>query len=66
MGNKLLDYEDNMRGLVPRHVLIKRQDYCANCEHRGANNFCQKNAQWLTEFVKMNYNACPAGIWTDS
>lgn len=65
MGNKLLDYEDNMKIMVSRQVLKKRQEFCDQCPHKGANNFCQKNAQWLPEFVKLRYNECPAGIWVD-
>ena len=65
MGNKLLDYEDNMKVMVSRQVLARRQEFCNQCQYKGANNFCQKNAEWLTEFVKMRYNKCPAGIWVD-
>lgn len=65
MSNKLLDYEDNMRVMVPKYILEKRTDYCNACQFKGNNNFCQKNAKWLEEFVKYRYNECPAGIWVD-
>ena len=65
MGNKLLDYEDNMKVLVNRQVLSRRKELCSECQYKGANGFCQKNAQWLEEFVKYRYNECPAGIWVD-
>lgn len=64
-NNKLIDYEENMRVLVPKHILKKRQEFCNQCQFKGDNNFCQKNLQWLPEFVKFRYNECPAGIWVD-
>lgn len=65
MGNKLLDYEDNMKGMVSRQVLQRRKELCGECKYKGSNNFCQKNAQWLVEFVRYRYNKCPAGVWVD-
>lgn len=66
MGNKLLDYEEQMRNRVQGPALKHRRDLCNGCNYKGANNFCQKNSQWLPDFQVFRYNACPIGIWVEN
>ena len=63
--NDQIAMEERMKLEVPTPILKKRKSYCDECKNKGANNFCQINSQWLPEFLKYRYNACPAGIWVD-
>ena len=65
MGNKLLDYEENMRNLTQGHHYKNRKETCNACEFKGNNGFCQKNAAWLENYLLYKYNACPIGKWAD-
>lgn len=64
MGNKLIDYEDNMKNMVQGPVLKRRREVCDECQYKGENNFCQKNAKWLPDFQMYRYNECPIKIWS--
>lgn len=59
-----LEMEDNLKLQVPTPVLKQRNALCAGCKFKGDNNFCQVNFQWLPEFAKFRYNACPNDLWT--
>jgi hypothetical protein len=66
MANTLRDYEDSLKNIVHQNVLKFRESKCNSCVYKGENKFCQVNYDFLPEFQKYRYNACPKKIWVEN
>lgn len=66
MSKERADWEDTLKVLVHQTVLNHRKNACDGCPKKGDNKFCQVNLEYLPEFQKYKYNACPNEHWKEN